>query len=79
MAELLDSFADYKAEGHTWITLATGEYYPDILEDACKLYQPVLELFGQASSEIFCIPQKFCLCRLLTLKKSWMRVQASYA
>ena len=41
------TFADYKTEGHNWITLATGEYYPDILIDACKLYQPVLELFGQ--------------------------------
>ena len=24
-------FGDYKAEGHAWITLASGEYYPDIL------------------------------------------------
>ena len=22
-------FADYKAEGHVWTTLSTGEYYPD--------------------------------------------------
>jgi hypothetical protein len=29
------SFADYKAEARNWITLATGEYYPDILRDAC--------------------------------------------
>jgi len=28
-------FADYKKEGHFWITLASGEYYPDILVDAC--------------------------------------------
>jgi hypothetical protein len=75
MAELLDSFADYKAEGHTWITLATGEYYPDILEDACKLYEPVLELFGQilktsASSEIL-------FMQIADLKESWMRVQVS--
>ncbi len=77
MAELLDSFADYKAEGHTWITLATGEYYPDILEDACKLYQPVLELFGQilkssASSEIL-------FMQIVDIKESWMRVQVSRA
>ena len=23
------SFGDYKAEGSVWITLTTGEYYPD--------------------------------------------------
>ena len=41
------SFADYKEDGHLWITLATGEYYPDILPLACELYKPVLVLFGQ--------------------------------
>jgi len=30
------SFADYRPDGHNWITLATGEYYPDILVEACK-------------------------------------------
>ncbi|HVB60077.1 MAG TPA: hypothetical protein VNE61_02685 [Ktedonobacteraceae bacterium] len=50
------SFADYKEEGHLWITLAKGQYYPDYLKDACNLYQPVQEMFGQlvqtsASSE----------------------------
>ena len=38
-------FGNYKAEGHKWITLATGEYYPDILKDACELYKPVLVAF----------------------------------
>lgn len=41
------SFADYKADGHLWITLSTGEYYPDILPLACELYKPVLVMFGQ--------------------------------
>lgn len=41
------SFADYKSDGSNWITLATGEYYPDILRDACELYKPVLVMFGQ--------------------------------
>jgi hypothetical protein len=41
------TFGDYKAEGHRWITLATGEYYPDILKDACELYKPVLVAFSQ--------------------------------
>ncbi|HLL13848.1 MAG TPA: hypothetical protein VK388_02110 [Pyrinomonadaceae bacterium] len=42
-----ESFADYKIDGFNWITLATGEYYPDILKDACILYEPILVLFGQ--------------------------------
>lgn len=41
------SFADYKADGHSWITLSTGDYYPDILISACELYKPVLVMFGQ--------------------------------
>ena len=44
-------FADYKAEGHVWITLSTGEYYPDILPLACELYKPVLVLFGDFLSK----------------------------
>ena len=30
MAKRLKSFGDYKADGNVWITLTTGEYYPDI-------------------------------------------------
>ena len=41
------SFADYKGDARNWITLASGEYDPDILKDACELYKPVLVLFGQ--------------------------------
>jgi hypothetical protein len=41
------SFGDYKAEGANWITLATGEYYPDILPHACDLYEPIIALFGE--------------------------------
>ena len=36
------SFSDYKTEAAAWVTLAGGEYYPDILPDACRLYEPVL-------------------------------------
>ena len=67
------TFADYKPDGRNWITLATGEYFPDILKDACKLYEPVLLLFGQLlrSSE--------SSTRLLMLiaeqTDGWMRVQ----
>lgn len=39
--------ADYQTDAHLWITLATGEYYPDILPLACELYKPVLVIFGQ--------------------------------
>lgn len=73
MAKLPDSFANYKTQGHKWITLATGEYYPDILEDVCKLYQPVLEMFGQlvktseSSSRLF--------LRISKIGQPWMRVQ----
>jgi hypothetical protein len=45
--DLPRTFADYKADARNWITLATGEYYPDILKDACELYKPVLVRFGQ--------------------------------
>lgn len=41
-----NSFADYKIDAFNWITLSTGEFYPDILIDACLLYEPILVLFG---------------------------------
>ena len=47
MADERKYFSDYRVDAHTWITLATGEYYPDILQDACELYKPVLVMFGQ--------------------------------
>lgn len=41
-------FRDYTAEERrNYITLSTGEYYPDILQDACRLYTPVLETFSE--------------------------------
>jgi hypothetical protein len=40
-------FGDYKVDGANWITLATGEYYPDILPQACDLYEPIIVLFGE--------------------------------
>ena len=51
----MKSFADYKKDAPNWITMANGEFYPDILQDACELYKPVLVLFGQLlkSSEFF--------------------------
>jgi len=75
MAQLPDSFADYKTQGHKWITLATGEYYPDILEDACKLYQPVLEMFGQLVKTSESSTRLFL--QISEVRPSWMRIQLS--
>ena len=67
------TFADYKPDGRNWITLATGEYYPDILEDACELYKPILTLFGQflrsseSSTRLF--------MQIAEQTDGWMRVQ----
>jgi hypothetical protein len=47
LAQMKKLFGDFKDENHKWITLATGEYYPDILKHACELYSPVLARFGQ--------------------------------
>jgi hypothetical protein len=67
------SFADFKSEGANWITLATGEYYPDILKDACELYKPVLVLFGQLlkSSE----SSTRLILQIAEQTDGWMRVQ----
>ena len=43
----MKTFAEYKSDAPNWITMAGGEFYPDILTDACELYKPVLVLFGQ--------------------------------
>lgn len=32
-------FSDYKTDAHNWITMSSGEFYPDILSDACELYK----------------------------------------
>lgn len=73
MGTLSDSFADYKTQAHKWITLATGEHYPDILEDACKLYQPVLEMFGQLVKTSESSTRLFL--RISEVKQPWMRIQ----
>ena len=67
------TFADYKPDGRNWITLATGEYYPDILKDACELYKPVLTLFGQLlrSSE----SSNRLFMQIAEQTDGWMRVQ----
>lgn len=66
-------FADYKSDASNWITLSTGEFYPDILIDACKLYQPVLELFGQLLKTSESSERLFL--STAEIPQPWMRVQ----
>ena len=67
------AFREYHADAETWITLATGEYYPDILPDACQLYQPVLVQFGillrmsHSSVSLF--------TSISEIPSPWMRIQ----
>lgn len=68
------SFRDYKPEERrNFITLSTGEYYPDILEDACKLYSPVLNIFSEQlhKSE----SASALLMNLSAIPNQWMRTQ----
>ena len=67
------SFADFKSEGANWITLATGEYYPDILKDACELYKPVLVLFGQSLKTSESSTRLFL--QIAEQTDGWMRVE----
>jgi hypothetical protein len=70
---VMRTFRDYKAEKEAWITLATGEYYPDILPDACQLYKPVLVQFGlllkasHSSTNLF--------ATIMDMPSQWMRTQ----
>jgi hypothetical protein len=67
------SFADYKSDGANWITLATGEYYPDILKDACNLYEPVQIMFGQLLARSESSVRLFL--QIAEVQNAWMRVQ----
>lgn len=66
-------FRDYKVEAEEWITLATGEYYPDILPDACRLYAPVLVQFGLLLSTSHSSTNFFT--SIMETKNQWMRTQ----
>jgi hypothetical protein len=72
-AKKIKYFEDYKDNARVWITLSTGEYYPDILADACQLYGPVLVLFKQlletseSSGSLF--------LATTAVKQQWMRIQ----
>ena len=66
-------FADYKQDAPNWITMSGGEFYPDILSDACELYKPVLLMFDQLlkSSE----SSERLLKEISSVRESWLRVQ----
>jgi len=53
--------------------LATGEYYPDILKDACELYKPVLVMFGQLLNTSESSARLFM--QISEVPEGWMRVQ----
>lgn len=69
----MKTFADYKKDAPNWITMANGEFYPDILSDACELYKPVLVMFGQflkrSESSVRLLQE------ITELSQGWMRVQ----
>ncbi|OQW63244.1 MAG: hypothetical protein BVN28_04670 [Nitrospira sp. ST-bin4] len=67
------SFADYRVEGHLWITLSTGEYYPDVLPLACELYKPVLVTFGQLLKSAYSSVDLFMA--IAQTQPQWMRIQ----
>lgn len=73
MSQMPATFADFQGDAHNWITLATGQFYPDILVDACLLYTPVLEMFGRLvrTSE----SSERLLRQVFDVAESWMRIQ----
>ena len=66
-------FSDYKSEAEAWITLASGEYYPDILPDACRLYEPVLVEFGLLLKASHSSTNFFT--SIMETRNQWMRTQ----
>ncbi len=66
-------FRDYLSDAVNWITLANGEFYPDILPNACELYKPVLVLFGQYVRASESSPALFR--RICEIRQAWMRIQ----
>lgn len=73
---LVKRFRDYKSDAANWITLASGEYYPDILKDACVLYGPVLALFGRFLTQAGSSVELFMAIQEQT-PNQWMRIQLS--
>lgn len=73
MTKTEKKFRDYKDEAEAWITLATGEYYPDVLPDACRLYEPVLVEFGLLLKAAHSSTNFFM--NIMETQNQWMRTQ----
>ena len=73
MSENRKTFSDFKEDANSWITLSTGEYYPDILPQACELYKPVLVLFGQILKQS--ASSKDLFMQITDIEEVWMRIQ----
>lgn len=70
----MKAFRDYAVtERRNYITLSTGEYYPDILVDACHLYLPVLETFSQLLKRSESSTALFL--NIANTPNPWMRIQ----
>jgi len=67
------NFSEYKNEAHLWITLSTGEYYPDILPLACELYKPVLVTFDHLLARSH--SSKDLFLQISEIQPQWMRIQ----
>ena len=70
---MMRSFREYQPnERRNYITLSTGEYYPDILVDACKLYSPVLifsDILHHSGSSVS------LFLSISEVSNQWMRTQ----
>lgn len=70
---MTQSFEDYRTDAHTWITLATGDYYPDVIPLAQNLYSPVLTMFGDYLQRS--ISSKELFQKISATDETWMRIQ----
>lgn len=70
----MKAFRDYtKEERRNFITLSSGEYYPDILQEACALYGPILTIF---SSLLHQAESSSALFRQISgYSNKWIRIQ----
>ena len=67
------NFTDFQKTAAQWITFASGEFYPDILQQARELYQPVQVLFGQTLERSD--TSEALLSAIAEVSEPWMRVQ----
>ncbi|MEA3309203.1 MAG: bstEII [Chloroflexota bacterium] len=67
------SFTDYWPGAENWITPASGEYYPDILQDACNLYLPVIAIFGKLLAQSYSSENFFE--QISDHETPWIRIQ----